>query len=475
MVAIDGDQVGRDAGDGDGDGTVAATARSREPHSYPEVPDSLQRTARHLLNQLRVVLAITVRGRERHGELVPDATAGQLTLKTGHEIAVAVQIRQRLARRGTVDDLPCLVPQRVMDADDLVLADAHVGRGRTTPLTAPRTQARPGGCALMGREGYHSALPLARTQAGGRGANLKGTTMRVVYSGVLAAVFSMSAAVAGDGAAPTTAGTSAMNDNALKADNPFARPSTLPYELPPFDRIHDGDYLPAFHAGMREQLKEVERIAHNREPPTFENTLIALERAGQLLRRVDATFGPLNACNTNPKLQDIDTEMAPKLTAQEDAIHLNPALWTRVEALYDKRARPHLDPESQQLLTRYHTACVRAGARLEPADQTRLRALNTAISTLPTRFKHNVLKATADGAVVVDEVRDLDGLSEGQIGAAAQAAAARGLGGKWVIALQNTTNQPLLAQLKNRALRQRIYEASIGRARGGSSDNTAVI
>src|SRR5207253_4693020 len=178
MVAIDGDQVGRDAGDGDG--TVAATARSREPHSFRSVPDSLQRTARHLLNQLRVVLAITVGGRERHGELVPDATAGQLTLKTGHEIAVAVQIRERLARRGTVDDLPCLVPQRVMDADDLVLADAHVGRERATPLTAPRRQARRG-CALMGREGYHSALPLARTQAGGRGANLKGTTMRVVY------------------------------------------------------------------------------------------------------------------------------------------------------------------------------------------------------------------------------------------------------------------------------------------------------
>src|SRR5207253_508322 len=254
--------------------------------------------------------------------------------------------------------------------------------------------------------------------------------MRVVYSGVLAAVFSMSAAAAGDGAAPTTAGTSAMNDDALKAGNPYARPSTLPSELPPFDRIHDGDYLPAFHAGMREQLKEVERIAHNREPPTFENTLIALERAGQLLRRVDATFGRLNACNTNPKLQDIDTEMAPKLTAQEDAIHLNPALWTRVEALYNKRARAHLDSESQQLLTRYHTEFVRAGARLEPADQTRLRALNTEISTLTTRFKHNVLKATAVGAVVVDDVRDLDGLSEGQIGAAAQAAAARAVGAR---------------------------------------------
>ena len=301
--------------------------------------------------------------------------------------------------------------------------------------------------------------------------------MRVVYWGVLAAAFSMSAAAAaavGDGAAPTTAGTSAMND-ALKADNPFAHPSTLPYELPPFDRIRDGDYLPAFHAGMHEQLKEVERIAHDPQPPTFDNTIVALERAGQLLRRVDATFGRLNACNTNPRMQDIDTEMAPKLTAQEDAIHLNPALWARVEAVYNQRASLHLDPESLQLLTRYHTEFVRAGARLSRADQTRLRAMNTEISSLTTRFKHNVLKATADGAVVVDEVRDLEGLSEGQIGAAAQAAAARGLGGKWLVALQNTTNQPLLAQLRNRALRERIYKASIERARGGATDNTAVI
>src|SRR5204862_6006263 len=125
MVAIDRDQVGRDAGDGDS--TVAATARSREPHSYPEVPDSLQRSARHSLNQLRVVLAITVGGRERHGELVPGAAAGQLTLKTGHEIAVAVQIRQRLARRGTVADHPCLLTQRVLDAPDLALAREQVG------------------------------------------------------------------------------------------------------------------------------------------------------------------------------------------------------------------------------------------------------------------------------------------------------------------------------------------------------------
>jgi peptidyl-dipeptidase Dcp len=226
---------------------------------------------------------------------------------------------------------------------------------------------------------------------------------------------------------------------------------------------------------MREQLEEVARIAHDPQPPSFENTIVALEQAGRLLHRVDAVFGRLNACNTNPQMEEIDTEMAPKLTAQEDAIHLNPALWARVDALYGKRVSLHLDPESLQLLTRYHTDFVRAGARLSSADQTRLRTLNTEIASLMTRFKHNVLKATADAAVVVDDVKDLDGLSESQVGAAAQAAAARGLSGKWLITLQNTTNQPVLAQLKNRALRERIYKASIGRALGGPTDNTAVI
>src|SRR5437016_11865409 len=169
MVAIDGDQVGRDAGDGDG--TVAATARSREPHSYPEVPDSLQRTARHLLNQLRVVLAITVGGRERHGELVPDAAAGQLTLKTWHETAVAVQIRQGLARRGTVDDLPCLVPQRVMDADDLVLADAHVG-GASANYPADRASkaGEAGGLRIDGAGRIPFGSAVGPDHAGRRGA-----------------------------------------------------------------------------------------------------------------------------------------------------------------------------------------------------------------------------------------------------------------------------------------------------------------
>src|SRR2546423_5364847 len=293
--------------------------------------------------------------------------------------------------------------------------------------------------------------------------------MSLAYLGVLAASFSALALARDDGHGPKTARTSAM------ADNPFMQPSTLPFELPPFDRIRDSDYLPAFQAGMREQLTEVARIAHNPQPATFDNTIVALERAGQLLQRVDAAFGRLNACNTNPRMQEIDTEMAPKLTAQQDAIHLDPALWARVDALYEKRAGLHLDPESLQLLTRYHTEFVRAGARLTAAEQTRLRALNTEISSLTTRFKHNVLKATAAGAVTVDDLKDLEGLSPEQIGAAAQAAAARGRHRKGRHTTQNTTNQPALTQLTNRALRERIYETSIGRGLGGATDNNVGI
>ena len=261
----------------------------------------------------------------------------------------------------------------------------------------------------------------------------------------------------------------------MAADNPFAHPSPLPFELPPFDKIHDADYPAAFEAGMRTQLKEVAAIARNPKPATFENTIVALERSGRLLDRVATVFFNLNSCNTDPKMQEIDTAMAPKLAAHNDAIFLDAALWARVDALYGKRASLKLDAESLQLLSRYHTQFVRAGAQLSAAEQKRLRAINEEISTLTTRFRQNVLKATADGAVVVDKVADLDGLTPVQIGAAAQAAADRGLKDKWVIALQNTTNQPMLASLTNRDLRERIYRASIGRGLSGATDNREVI
>jgi len=279
-------------------------------------------------------------------------------------------------------------------------------------------------------------------------------------------------ALAGFAAGTTAAqGTTA----AMTADNPFAQPSTLPFGLPPFDRIHDSDYLPAFEAGMRAQLAEVASIANDPQPPTFDNTIVALERSGQLLQRVERTFSNLNSCNTDPQMQRVDTEMAPRLAAHEDAIFLNPDLWRRVDTLYHERAGLHLDPESLELLDRYHVRFVRAGAQLSEADKARLRQLNERISSLMTRFKQNVLKATVDGAVVVDRLSELEGLSAVQIGAARAAAERRGLKGKWLIALQNTTNQPLLANLTDRALRERIYKASIGRGLTASADNRPVI
>ena len=184
-----------------------------------------------------------------------------------------------------------------------------------------------------------------------------------------------------------------------------------PFQLPPFDRIRDADYLPAFEAGMREQLREVAAIAHNPQPPTFENTIVALERSGQLLTRVDNAFARLNACNTNPQMQKIDTEMAPKLTAQRGRDSSGSgAVGARRRAVPEARERCNLDPESLQLLTRYHTR-VRARRRQALAGRAGAPAARstTEISSLTTRFKQNVLKATAEGAVVVDDVRELDG------------------------------------------------------------------
>jgi peptidyl-dipeptidase Dcp len=292
--------------------------------------------------------------------------------------------------------------------------------------------------------------------------------MRFFRLMLLAAASAVTALAAG--AETQDAGTPAM-----AADNPFAHPSPLQFEFPPFDKIHDADYLPAIEEGMRGQLKEVAAIAHNPHAPTFENTIVALERSGQLLDRATTVFYNLNSCNTDPAMQKVETQVAPKLAAHQDAVFLDPLLWARVDALYKKRDSLKLDPESLQLLTRYHVLLVRAGAQLGPKDKERLKAINEQLSTLTTRFRQNVLKATADGAVVVDNVADLDGLTPVQIGAAAQAAADRGLAGKWVIPLQNTTQQPSLASLTNRAVRERIYRASVSRGLDGATDNRGVI
>ena len=262
---------------------------------------------------------------------------------------------------------------------------------------------------------------------------------------------------------------------AVEQDNPLFSESTLPYQLPPFDRIENRHITPALEAGMAQQRREIDAIAQGTAAPTFENTIVAMERSGELLNRASSVFGNLSASNTNPELEKIQTDMAPKLSAHSDAIYLNPFLYARVKSLYEKRDALGLDPESKRLLERYNVLFVRAGAKLSEDEKTRLRQMNEQLSTITTQFRQAVLKGVNASAVVVDNVSELDGLSESQIAVAAEAAKARGLTGKWVIALLNTTGQPPLSQLKNRALRERIYKTSIGRGWGGENDTTALI
>ncbi len=259
------------------------------------------------------------------------------------------------------------------------------------------------------------------------------------------------------------------------AQNPLFHESPLPYHLPEFAKLKDDDFAPAFEAGMAQQRKEVDAIAHDPAAPTFENTIVALERTGRLLTRVEKTFYNLNASNTDDAMQKVEAEMAPKLSAHSDAIMMDPALFARVDAVWQKRDSLGLDSESRQLLERYHKNFLRAGARLGDADKETLKKINAQISSLTTQFEQNLLKAAKDAAVVVDDVKQLDGLSPEQISAAAAAAKDRGLAGKWVISLQNTTIQPPLEQLKDRALRERIFRASIGRAQAAPYDNRPVV
>jgi peptidyl-dipeptidase Dcp len=257
--------------------------------------------------------------------------------------------------------------------------------------------------------------------------------------------------------------------------NPFFTASTLPYASPPFDRITDDHYLPAFERGMQEQLAEIEAIASDPQPPSFENTIVAMERSGRTLDRVQRVFSNLNGAHTNPRMQEIQKTVAPQIAAHQDAIFLNGPLYERVHGLHEQRQALGLDAESLRLLERYHTDFVRAGARLSEADKAKLRELNSELASLSTTFGQNVLQESNNSAVLVDSAEELDGFSDSQVKAAADAASARGHEGKYLIALQNTTGQPPLKSLTNRALRQRIFEASIHRgARDNEHDNRPV-
>ncbi len=262
----------------------------------------------------------------------------------------------------------------------------------------------------------------------------------------------------------------------LPASNPFAAPSPLLYQAPPFDRIKDSDYLPAFEEGMKRQRAEIDAIAANPEPPTFENTIVAMEKTGELLTRVSKVFFNMDQSNTNPAIQKIKAEVAPKLAAHSDAIYLNPKLYARVKAIYEKRDGLGLDPESKYLVDRDRLAFIRAGAELSDADKTTLTGLNQEESTLTSGFIDKVLADTKASAVVVDDRRKLAGLPEIDVAAAAEAAKERKLEGKWVLELQNTTQQPPMTYLTDRALRQTILETSERRgAHGGDDDTRATV
>ncbi|KZC21258.1 dipeptidyl carboxypeptidase [Rhodanobacter denitrificans] len=263
---------------------------------------------------------------------------------------------------------------------------------------------------------------------------------------------------------------------ATDAGNPFFAESPLPLHYPQFDRIKDRDFAPAFDRGMAEQLKEVQAIAGNAEAPSFDNTIVALEKSGQILTRTSTVFFNLVGADTNDARKALQAEYAPKLAAHRDAISLDPRLFARIQQLFDTRDSLGLDAEGVRLIERYHTNFVRAGARLSDADKAQLKAINGELAKLGTQFSQNVLAEVNDSVVVVDTKEALAGLTDEQIGAAAAAAKAKGLDGKYVIALLNTTGQPPEAQLQNRALRQRLHQASIARgSRGNPYDNTAIV
>ncbi|HEY1500453.1 MAG TPA: M3 family metallopeptidase [Acidobacteriaceae bacterium] len=272
-----------------------------------------------------------------------------------------------------------------------------------------------------------------------------------------------------------------MTDSSLIAqtaafgpENPFYLPSALPFHAPPFDRIRDADYQPAIEAGMAAQEKEMLVIANNPAAPTFDNTLVAMEKTGQLLQRSHAALNAVTAANTNPFLQNVQRQLAPKLAAHHDSIYLNTKLFSRVRTVYQTRVTLHLDPESQRLVEIVYDQFVHAGAALSDTDKDKLKKLNEEESKLDDEFSRGLLQATKKAAYTTSDKIALAGLSDAQIAAAAQAAATRKVEG-YVIPLQNTTQQPDLTVLSNRTTRQALFDKGWTRAEQPGDDLRPVI
>jgi peptidyl-dipeptidase Dcp len=270
----------------------------------------------------------------------------------------------------------------------------------------------------------------------------------------------------------STASVAAASATSAMTSNPFFQASTLPFQAPPFDKITDADYQPAIEEGMKRQLAEIEKIADNPDAPTFDNTYVAMEKSGAMLSRVMMVFGAVTSANTDDALQKVQQEEAPRLAAHRDAIYLNNKLFQRVEAIYNQRDTLKLDPESARLVEVVYKNFVHAGAKLSDADKAKLKDLNKQESTLSTAFTNKLLAATKAAAPVFDDKAQLAGLSDTELAAAARAGKDRKLDGKYVLPLQNTTQQPELQDLSDRDSRQKLFEASWNRAEQGDANDT---
>ncbi|HEU4809511.1 MAG TPA: M3 family metallopeptidase, partial [Sphingomicrobium sp.] len=290
--------------------------------------------------------------------------------------------------------------------------------------------------------------------------------LRTILLTTVALAVSTSPAFAAQSATP-----SAEASTALPASNPFAKPSTLYLQTPDFTKIKDSDYLPAIIAGMAQQKAEVAQVANNPAPPTFNNTLVPLERSGQLLERTYLAFSAVNGANTNDTLQDVDSKTAPLLAAHSDYIFLNEKLFQRVKTLHDQQASLNLNPEQAKLLDVYYKQFVHAGAELSPEKQAQLKQMNERLSTLQTDFSQKLLAATKAGAVHVTDKVALAGLSDAEVAAAAEAAKGRKVDG-YVLPLQNTTRQPAATSLTSHETRQALFDASVNRAEHGDANDT---
>jgi peptidyl-dipeptidase Dcp len=255
----------------------------------------------------------------------------------------------------------------------------------------------------------------------------------------------------------------------------FASESTLPFHAPDFTKISEADYIPAFTQGMAIHKAQVEAIINNPAAPTFDNTIVALETSGEMLGRVATVFFALTGSNTTDGLDAINKEISPKLSAHSDSITLNPALFQRVKAVYDQRASMTMTVEDAKLLEETYSSMVHAGALLTDEEREKVKAINGKLSTLTTDFSQKVRNATVDGAVIVDTKEELAGLSASDIEGAAALAKSKGLDGKYALALQNTTQQPLLPALENRDVRERLFKASAYRADQGGENDTRVL